>query len=119
MDMVEFTPIEQVNLRPARILNLSRLWMVNCLDWGEPKGEDGIQAMEAWQSYMKRSETFESEWIRYDIITSNAEDLLETLETAIEALESRQLGWLDFRTDQPSQEVVSVFARVDLGKFLP
>ena len=89
--------------------------MVNCLDWGEPRVKMG-STMEAWQSYMKRSEIFESEWIRYDIITSNAEDLLETLETAIEALESRQLGWLDFRADQPSQEVVSVFARVDLGK---
>ena len=36
------------------------------------KGEDGIQAMEAWQSYMKRSEIFAGEWIRYDIIASNA-----------------------------------------------
>ena len=50
---------------------------------------------------MKRSEIFAGEWIRYDIITSNAEDLLETLDAAIAALDSRRLGWLDFRTDQP------------------
>ena len=90
--------------------------MESCFDWDKPKEADGIQAMEAWQSYVKRSKIFEGEWIRYDIITSNAEDLLETLEAAIEALNSRQLGWLDFRTDQPSPEIVSVFARVDLGK---
>ena len=50
------------------------------------------------------------------LITSNAEDLIETLTAAIEALEQRQLGWLEFRTEQSAPEVVSVFARVNLGK---
>ena len=115
MDMVEFAPVEQVHLRPARILNLSKVVDGELFRLGTAKGTDGIQAMEAWQSYVKKSEIFEGEWIRYDIITSNAEDLLETLDTAIEALNNRQLGWLDFRTDQPSPEIVSVFARVNLG----
>ena len=116
MDMVEFAPVEQVTIRPARILNLSKVVDGELYRIGKAKGADGIKSMEAWQSYVKRSDIFEGEWIRYDIITSNAEDLLETLNSAIEALDSRQLGWLDFRTDQPSPEIVSVFARVDLGK---
>jgi len=116
MDMVEFAPVEQVHVRPSRILNISKLVDGELYRLGMAKSEDGIGSMEAWQSYVKRSEIFEGEWIRYDIITSNAEDLLETLNAAIEGLDKRQLGWLDFRTDQPSPEIVSVFARVDLGK---
>jgi len=117
MDMVEFAPVEpNVQLRPSKILNISRVEDGELYLLGQAKGDDGIQAMEAWKTTRKRSKIFEGEWIRYDIITSNAEDLVETLSSAIEALETRNLGWLEFRTEQPSPERVSVFARVNLSK---
>ena len=116
MDMVEFAPIEQLHVRPAKILNLSCIKDGELYITGQAKGVEGIAGMEAWKSYEKRSTIFAGEWVRYDLITSNAEDLLETLAGAIEALEKRQLGWLEFRTEQPSPEIVSVFARVNLGK---
>jgi hypothetical protein len=117
MDMVEFAPVEpNVHIRPAKILNISRIEDGELYLLGQAKGPDGIKAMEAWKTTNKRSRIFDGEWIRYDIITSNAEDLLGTIGTAIEALETRNLGWLEFRTEQPSPEKVSVFARVNLSK---
>ena len=116
MDMVEFAPIESISLRPAQILNVSKVVDGELYKTGQPRGTDGIRAMEAWQVGTKRAGLFEREWVKYDIITSNAEDLLETLDAAIESLESRQLGWLEFRTEQPAPEIISVYARVSLGK---
>lgn len=116
MDMVEFAPIESLDVRPAQILNVSKIVDGELYRLGQSKSADGIGTMEAWNQYTTRSEIFEEEWVRYDLITSNAEDLIETLTAAIEALEQRQLGWLEFRTEQAAPEVVSVFARVNLGK---
>lgn len=116
LDMIEFAPIEQTTVRPARVLNISKISDGELHITGMARSGEGISSMEAWQTYEKRSTVFQGEWVRYDLITSNAEDLLETLAAAIEALEKRQTGWLEFRTDQPSPEIVSVFARVNLGK---
>lgn len=121
MDMVEFVPVEpKVHVRPAKILNVSKVKDGELILLGQSKSNEGIGSLEAWKTYEKRSRVFDGEWVRYDLITANAEDLIETLTKAIEALDTRQLGWLEFRTEQPSPEIVSVFARVNLGKaFLP
>lgn len=117
MDMVEFVPVEQkVHVRPARILNVSKVKNGELMLLGQAKSNEGIGSLEAWRTYERHSRAFDGEWVRYDVITSNAEDLVETLTKAIEALETRQLGWLEFRTEQGSPETVSVFARVNLGK---
>ena len=35
--------------------------------------------------------------VRYDLISANADDLVETIESAIENLETRNIGWLELR----------------------
>ena len=43
MDMVEFAPVEQVHLRPARILNLSKVVDGELFRLGKPKKQTGFR----------------------------------------------------------------------------
>ena len=117
LDIVEFVPVEQqLSLRDARILSISGVRDGELSIYGSPKGDSGIDAMEAWLTYDQRSRSFDEEWVRYDVIASNADDLIEVINGALESLEKRKLGWLEFRVEKTSQERVSLFVRVNLAK---
>jgi hypothetical protein len=117
MDMVEFTPVEpSVHVRPATVLNLAEVRDGELYLKGQARGIDGVEAQEAWRTYDRPSKTFAGEWVRYDLISSNADDLVETLTKALESLEERKLGWLEFRVEKISNERVSVFARINLSR---
>lgn len=117
LDIIEFTSIEpKVHLRPSSILSMVEVKNKELYLVGGPKSSSGIGAQEAWKTYQQRSRIFDEEWVRYDLTTSNAESLIETLEGAIASLEERKIGWLEFRVEQVSNIRVSVFARINLAK---
>ena len=117
LDIIEFTSVEpNVHVRPCSVMSMVEVVNGEMFLIGGPKSEAGIGAQEAWRSYKHRSRIFDTEWVRYDLTTSNAQALVETLEGAIEALEERKIGWLEFRVEQSSNIKVSVFARLNLAK---
>jgi len=117
LDIIEFASLEpKVHVRPSAILSLTEVKNKELFLVGGAKSEAGIGSQEAWKTYKKQSRIFDEEWVRYDLTTSNAAALIETLENAIESLEERKIGWLEFRVEQVSNIRVSVFARINLEK---
>jgi hypothetical protein len=115
LDMIEFVPVEgSVSLIPASIESVTEVVGGELFVSGKAKGESGIQAQEAWRTSGVPSRVFDGEWIRYDLLAANAEDLMETLKEAIEALSKRKIGWLEFDVEMNSTESVSLYARINL-----
>jgi hypothetical protein len=117
LDMIEFAPVEgSVSLIPASIESFTEVVGGELLVSGKAKGENGIQAQEAWRISPFPSRIFDGEWIRYDLVAANAEDLKTTLQEAIASLEKRKIGWLEFQVEVNSTESVSLYARINLEK---
>jgi hypothetical protein len=117
LDIIEFASIEpKVHVRPSSILSMTEVKNKELFMVGGPKSSTGIGAQEAWKTYQHRSRIFDEEWVRYDLTTSNAQVLVETIENAVASLEERKIGWLEFRVEQISNIRVSVFARINLPK---
>ena len=68
LDMIEFAPVEgSVSLIPASIESFTEVASGELLLSGKAKGENGIQAQEAWRTSSIPSRIFDGEWIRYDL----------------------------------------------------
>ncbi|MBM74778.1 MAG: hypothetical protein CMK59_05210 [Proteobacteria bacterium] len=116
-DMIEFASVERsVSLRAASIQSMVEVIAGELFLNGSSKGELGIETQEGWRRGQKASRIFDQEWVRYDLVSANAEDLLETLNLAIEALNDRKIGWLELRAEVNTAESVSVYARINLSQ---
>ncbi|MGC6508957.1 MAG: hypothetical protein ACON4U_11100 [Myxococcota bacterium] len=116
-DMVEFAFAEpEVHIRPATILSMTEYRSDELYISAQPSIDGGLASQEVWKGRAKKSSVFNQEWVRYDLISANADDLVETIESAIESLETRNIGWLELRVEKQVNDMVSLFARVNLGK---
>lgn len=117
MDMVEFAIAEPVvHVRPAKILSMTEFRSDELYVIAKPSTDGGIASQEVWRGKASKTRVFDGEWVRYDLISANADDLLETIEKAIVALDERNIGWLELRVEKQVNEIVSIFARVNLGR---
>ena len=116
IDLIEFVPVESsTDIRNVRIQSITEFLdgELYCLG-GSPEA-DGLQAHECWRQSPTRSRIFNGERIRYELLSNNAEDLLETLNKAIESLNERKLGWLKLEAEQMSSERLVLHAQIDLA----
>lgn len=117
MDMVEFALAEpEVHVRPSKILSMTEYKGDELHIIGSPSEEAGVPSQEMWRKKSHKSRVFDTEWVRYDLISANADDLVETIENAIKSLDDRKIGWLELRVEKQLNEMVSVYARINLGK---
>lgn len=116
IDLLEYVPVEPKNdIRNARILSMTEMVDGELYRVGGSPEAAGLGAQEAWRQERVRSLIFNEEWIRYEILSSNAEDLLETINSAIASLGERKVGWLHLEAEQISTERLALHARIDLS----
>ncbi len=116
IDLLEYVPVEPRNdIRNARILSMTELIDGELYRVGGSPEAPALGAHESWRDQPVRSTIFNEEWIRYEILSSNAEDLLETINKAIESLGERKVGWLHLEAEQLSTERLALHARIDLS----
>ncbi|MFT4976221.1 MAG: hypothetical protein ACI8S6_002117 [Myxococcota bacterium] len=116
IDLIEFVPVEpSTDIRNVRILSISEFLDGELYCLGGSSMKTGLQAHECWISPPARSRIFNGERVRYDILSNNAEDLLETLNKALESLGERKLGWLELEAEQISTERLALHARINLA----
>ena len=116
IDLIEFVPVEpSIDLRNVRILSLSEIVDGELFCLGGSAEATGLAAHESWRQAPARSRVFNGEWIRYELLSNNAEDLLETVNKTIESLGERKMGWLHLQAEQASTERVVIHAHIDLA----
>jgi hypothetical protein len=120
IDLIEFVPVEMsIDIRNARILSITEYVDGELYCRGGSGNESGLGMHESWSQTPTRAKIFNGERIRYDLLSNNAEDLLEILNKALESLSERKLGWLELSAEQVSSERLSLHARIDLaGAFI-
>ena len=116
IDIIEFVPVEPtMDLRNVRIVSMTEIVDGELYRLGGSAEESGLAAHESWRQGPARSKVFNNEWVRYELLSNNAEDLLETVNKAIESLGERKLGWLHLEAEQLSTERLVLHARIDLA----
>ena len=116
IDLIEFVPVEaKTDIRNARILSMTEIVDGELFRLGGKAEASGLDALEAWRQPAERSQIFNGEWVRYELLSSNAEDLLETINKAIESLGERKMGWLSMEAEQLSTERLALHVRIDLS----
>jgi hypothetical protein len=115
IDLLEYVPVEPSNdIRNARILSMTQVIDGELYRLGGSPEVTGLGAHECWTRDSVRSAIFNGEWVRYEFLSSNADDLLETINKAIESLGERKVGWLHLEAEQISNERLALHAKIDL-----
>ena len=120
IDLLEYVPVEPRNdIRNARILSMTQVVDGELYRLGGSPEASGLAAHESWRGEAVRSAIFNGEWIRYEFLSSNADDLLETINKAIDSLNERKVGWLHLEAEQVSPERLALHARISTLVFEP
>lgn len=116
IDLIEFVPVEpSTDIRNVRILSVTEFLDGELYCLGGSAEASGLAAHECWRQEPARSTIFTGEQVRYDLLSNNAEDLLETLNKVLESLGERKLGWLSLEAEQASTERLVLHAKIDLA----
>ncbi|HMV65218.1 MAG TPA: hypothetical protein PKA64_00110 [Myxococcota bacterium] len=114
MESVEFCPAESgVPLRQGWFFSACEIAADELFLVGPTELGSGLAALACWRAPRRRSGLFVREQVHYDVVTNNAETLLEALNNALTLLAERQLGWLKFEILQVSRERLRLVARIE------
>jgi len=116
-DVIEFVPVESsVPVRKGLVDSVCQI-EDGTLKLVHHRGEDdGIEAHEGWRSTPIRCGIFDREEIEYVFVSSNADQLVSTLEGALEKLAERKIGWIDLSVTKGQKGQVSLAAVIDPSK---
>lgn len=116
VDLIEFVPVERsTDIRNARVQSIAEFLDGELFVLGGKPTANGLSMQECWVQSPRRAQLFGGERIRYEILCNNAEDVSQTLNAAIEALNKRKLGWLALNVEQRGADRVVLHAEIDLS----
>lgn len=115
-DIVAFVPAESgATLRRAKFLSLAEIAQDVLQTAGQPKGDNGIDALQVIPGERQPARVFDHERVEYVLVTNNVDKLMETLERVIERFEEKKLGWLRLSAERSGKDRIIVKAVPDVS----
>jgi hypothetical protein len=113
-DVIEFVPVEPaVPILKGLVDSLCQIEGGALELVHHRAGTDGIEAHAGWRGAPLRCGIFDREEIQFVFVSSNTDQLVATLEGALEKLADRRLGWADLSVAAGQKGQVTLAAVID------